>query len=326
MYFLKQIPEDFIVEEIGDYQLDDKGHYAYFLLKKKNHTTLKAISLLAKELGIPEKNIGSAGHKDRIAITTQVISIKNGKKHFESVGARDISLQFLGNGSEEIFAGKLKGNRFRITIRNLTDDQIESLQKKSQKNVLMPNFFGEQRFSTNNVEIGKAILQARFKDALHIIEKEDKEFAPVITNYLQSKENDHIGALQKIPVKILRLYVHSYQSFLFNELLKECISRKIEIDELPLIGFASSETDKKIDPILDELLKKEKISTRDFIIPQLRDISAEGESRKAFVPLRDFQIEGTGDDDLNEKKKKVIVTFSLPRGAYATVLIDYLMQ
>ena len=41
MHKLKQIPEDFIVREISDYEVDESGSYAYFVLKKKNYNTLK---------------------------------------------------------------------------------------------------------------------------------------------------------------------------------------------------------------------------------------------------------------------------------------------
>ena len=36
MYKIKQIPEDFIVNEINNLTIDDGGKYSYFLLKKKN--------------------------------------------------------------------------------------------------------------------------------------------------------------------------------------------------------------------------------------------------------------------------------------------------
>src|SRR3989338_771011 len=100
MHKIKQIPEDFIVKEINDVQIDDDGSYAYFLFKKRNYDTIKAIQAIAKKLGINGKSIGFAGNKDRNAITEQIISIKNGKKDFENLAIKDIGLEYLGKGSE----------------------------------------------------------------------------------------------------------------------------------------------------------------------------------------------------------------------------------
>ena len=76
MYQIKQKPEDFLVKEIPDYELDENGIYAYFWLTKKNFTTVDAIRTIANKLDIMMKRIGFAGSKDKIALTKQVISIR----------------------------------------------------------------------------------------------------------------------------------------------------------------------------------------------------------------------------------------------------------
>ena len=112
MYKIKQIPEDFIVKEISGIKFSYAGKYAYFLLKKKNYNTLRAVQKIAEKLGINEKNIGFAGNKDKNAVTSQVISIKNGNKNIESIKLKDIDLKYLGRGNEEIYIGNLKGIDF----------------------------------------------------------------------------------------------------------------------------------------------------------------------------------------------------------------------
>ena len=54
MYKLKQLPEDFIVEEIPLYKAKEKGRYCYFLLEKKQYNTvidLKAYPFLQPFFG-----------------------------------------------------------------------------------------------------------------------------------------------------------------------------------------------------------------------------------------------------------------------------------
>ena len=65
-----------------------------------------------------------------------------------------------------------------------------------------------------------------------------------IEEHLQKQKNDFIGALKTIPFKMLKLYVHSYQSFLFNKALEEYTSlntggNKLNYDEkIPIIGLS----------------------------------------------------------------------------------------
>ena len=162
MYNIKQVPEDFIVKEVNDITFGDTGKYAYFILKKKNYNTIKAIETIASSLRISPKNIGFAGNKDKNAVTEQLISIKNGKKDFEKISLNGIGLKYLGNGDEEICLGGLKSNEFHITIRNLEDAEIKKIENKAKNNrIFMPNYFGTQRFSKNNHLVGKAIILAR---------------------------------------------------------------------------------------------------------------------------------------------------------------------
>ena len=133
MHKIKQIPEDFIVKEINDTEFNDNGQYSYFLLKKKNYNTLKAINTISQKLRINEKNISFAGNKDRSAITEQLISIKNGRKNIENLQIKDIELKFLGKGNEKIFLGNLTGNEFIITIRNLAKKDIKNIKEKRNK-------------------------------------------------------------------------------------------------------------------------------------------------------------------------------------------------
>ena len=131
MYKLKQIPEDFIVNEISNFEVKGKGNYSYYILRKKNYSTLRAAEHIAEKIGIPLKWIGFAGNKDKAAITSQLISIKN--KKADGISLKDIELNYLGSGDEPISLGDLEGNRFEITIRNLDDSDTEKLKTLSGK-------------------------------------------------------------------------------------------------------------------------------------------------------------------------------------------------
>ncbi len=90
MYKIKQSPEDFFVREISTVEIEEEGSYSYFLLRKTNYTTLRALQHIAKALNTQLKNMGFAGSKDKNAVTEQVVSAKNiGKEKLERVKLKD---------------------------------------------------------------------------------------------------------------------------------------------------------------------------------------------------------------------------------------------
>ena len=358
---IKQLLEDFIVREINDIELNDSGKYSYFILKKRNYNILSAIKTIAKKLKINEKNIGFAGNKDKNAITEQFISIKDRSKNIENMQLKDIGLKYVGKGNEEIYLGRLKGNEFIITIRNLTKEDIKKINDKTKKEeICIPNYFGSQRLSASNPLIGKAIIKNNFKEAVDLILKSNSDYNEEINVHLKKQKNDFVGALRLIPFKLLKLYTHSYQSFLFNKTLGQYIetiknnksinNKNLINDEksknnennkllnentklnngsinvkLPIIGFGT-ELNNDIKKIIENIMEEEKITFRDFIIRAMPDLSLEGDERNTLIRVNDFKIISKEKDELNENKEKITVKFSLPKGSFATVLIDYLFS
>ncbi len=309
MYKIKQLPEDFIVKEISNVKIEDKGPYSYFILKKKNYDTVRAVERIAAELKMPPKFIGFAGNKDRKAITEQMISIKTTKK-INDLKLDDIDLKYIGKGNEPISLGSHEGNQFVITIRNLTSREIYKIRKISKTKLSVPNYFGEQRFSKNNIGIGRSMIKKDFKKALELAG-------------LKVGNNDYVGGLRKINKKILTLYLHAYQSYLFNETISHYLkinkNKSLKNIKIPIIGFGTETSNNQLGKIISNILKKEKISLRDFIIRQMPELSLEGAERGLFAEVKDFKIRKLG-------KGKATLSFYLPKGSYATVVIKELFS
>lgn len=306
MYKIKQIPEDFIVREISKLNFDNKGSYSYYLLKKKNYTTIDAINLISKKLNIKPKYINFAGTKDKVAVTEQYISILNGPK--KGLKLKNIELRYLSKGKERLNLGDLQANEFIITVRNLTSNKINSV-----KNI--PNYFDEQRFgiNKNNHIIGKCIIKKEFKKSCELIPE------------IKVKDNDFIGALRTINKRILRMYMHAYQSYLFNETVTQYLKLKSTKNiTIPIIGFGTEKTNKKLKNIISKIMKKEKISFRDFIIKAIPELTSEGGERDLFVNVKNFKIEPIEKDELNKNKFKAKLKFTLEKGSYATNVIKFL--
>ena len=326
MYQIKQIPEDFIVDEIINIKPQKEGDYSYFILKKRDYTTNDAIQKIADKLKINTKNIGFAGNKDRRAITTQLISFyKVSKEKLENLNLKDIGLKFFGYGKAPISLGELKGNKFKITVKNLSDKEIKSLKNKVKQIILVPNLFGEQRFSNNNAEIGKSIIKKDFKNAVELILKNKGYSEDKVSDAISEKTTDYIGALRKINKKILKLYIHAYQSEIFNKTVEEYKGKPQQ--KIPVIGFGTEleRYNKELQKIIIDMMKKEKITFRDFIIPQIPELSSEGNERDLFTEVKGLSYE-IENDDLNKGKNKTILDFSLNKGCYATVVVSYLFD
>ncbi len=332
MYKIKQKPEDFIVKEIGDIKTQSNGQYAYFLLKKTNYTTIGALQILSRKFKMPLKNFGFAGNKDKNAVTEQKISIFRGSKNFENIKFGGIELKYLGNGKEPISLGDLDGNDFIITIRNLGSKEIRKIENLQNKIIQIPNLYGLQRFSKNNHLTGKSIIKRDFKKAIELILGNNGVIEGKIKEYLIKNKNNYIGALRLIPLKTRKLFVHSYQSFLFNKIINQYLKKNKNNQNntrIPLIGFnfeSNSIKDATLKNIFKKILDEERISARDFIISQMPELASEGSFRDLFFELKDLKILEIAQDELNKNKQKIKISFALPKSCYATVALEFLLQ
>lgn len=299
---IKQIPEDFVVIERIELKYEE-GPYFYFKLKKREWNTLDAAKKISERLNIELKKIGYAGNKDKNAVTEQAISIMNtSKEKVENLKIKDIELIFLGTGKERINLGDLYGNDFVITVRDF-DEEINIKKTK------IKNYFDDQRFGADNKNhmIGKAIVQKKLEEACELLD-------------LNVNGKEYVNALSKIGKKMLRFYIHSYQSYLFNKALE-----KIDRENLPVPGFLTKFEDKEVEKIYSEILNEEGIKLKDFIIPSMKEISSEGSTRSSYLHLSNLKIEWM-QDELNKGKKKAVLNFSLSKGEYATTAIKSLFS
>ncbi len=325
MYTLKQIPNDFIVEEYNDFDLVNNSKCLLYLMKKKNYNTVDAIRIISNILHVKSSQVGFAGNKDKKAITYQYITIQgSSKERIDSLELNDIELTFVGYLGDRMNLGDLEGNKFTITIRDVDPGYTLDQSKLDQ----VPNVFGEQRFSTNNSEVGRSIIKKDFKKAFELVVQGRGRTEKEMEEYVEEYRNDYVGALRLLPKKNLRLYVHAYQSELWNKAVLKYIEEFNPTENIafPIIGFGTEFEDFDIEDIYNEIMMDEEISFRDFIIKSIPELTSEGVDRNIFLNMTDFKLDSEMDDDLNEGKKKIVVEFKLGKGSYATTLIKYLFE
>jgi len=156
---IKEAYEDFIVEEIAVYEPDDEGQHLLVNLTREGETTRDVARQLSSLLGLRLKNIGFAGLKDKRARATQTFSIPVGHSDQESVdyivdaigGELPVEVNWARLHRRKLRAGHLLGNRFTITVRSLEIPVEEALSRVRAisgrlHETGLPNFYGRQRF------------------------------------------------------------------------------------------------------------------------------------------------------------------------------------
>ena len=305
---IKVVEEDFRVEEIAsfDFKLFDEIEgqtYGCFLLEKKRRNTPEVISEIARRLRIKMRSIGFAGNKDRIAITKQYISIpldsEGEVSHVVGLELNEVSLSFKGWIGERITLGSLVGNKFEVIVRGLENEREIEVEK-------VKNFFGEQRFGTNNVNVGRAFVKNDFEGACKLLG-------------LEVVDRNFVNILRGLDARQLRFYVSAYQSWLWNQ-----VAEKIDhVEDLELIGFLTEFESKSVSRLYDDLLLGEGITKENFMIKQLKEASLEGSKRKLFMDINKFSYQWDNDELLGGKKKCKL-SFELNKGCYATVLANFI--
>ena len=157
---LKATPEDFRVDEVLGFDADGEGPHALLTVEKRGANTRWVASELARHAGLQPRDVGYAGLKDRNAVTVQHFSLPfegRAEPDWSALAAVDFRVLATARHRRKLKIGALKGNRFRITLRELsgaTGELLPKLEAISRQGV--PNYFGPQRFGHGGANISKA--------------------------------------------------------------------------------------------------------------------------------------------------------------------------
>ena len=162
---IRSQPEDFFVEEIPLYPPLGHGPHTHLLVEKRRLNTDDVVKALARALGLPRREIGYAGRKDRFAVARQWFSVPVTRG--ERLAAIDLergkaAILARERHPERLRVGQLAGNRFRLVVREVDEDSgrraREALDRLRRRG--LPNRFGRQRFGRDgrNAERGLKIL------------------------------------------------------------------------------------------------------------------------------------------------------------------------
>lgn len=316
-YAIKVLPEDFkVVELFPELSLKESGMYSYWKLWKRNLTSLDALQVLADFLKVPVSRFAFAGQKDKFAVTEQTISAFNiPVQILAEFSSPDVAVSFVGYADVPVYLGQLLSNSFEIVVRN-----VQARPKLLKRFV---NFFGEQRFSDDNSAVGKAFVKGNLEVASLIVAKSNS----FVGEHLALHPRDFVGALRLVDKRLLRLYVHAYQSSLWNRGVELFLQSAPDYrGSFPLVGFGTELENTPYESVVNGLLSDEGITLRSFVISSLPDISSEGDLRDVFVEFSDLDISRLSSDELHDGAKRCTLKFTLPKGCYATEVVRQLFE
>ncbi len=341
---LKTEPHDFIVEEIPAYQPCGDGEHLFLWIEKVGVPADQLGRHLAEVLHIAPRELGTAGLKDTHAVTRQFVSVpRSVESRLKAIDTDSIRLLKATPHQNKLRTGHLRGNRFSVLVRNpggwaLLPDQEKDGQEcpssalaiaERVRKIGVPNYYGSQRFGNKNstLKLGLKLLN----------EARESNAAPREAN----RPNRRF---------LHRLALSAAQSWLFNNVLAERLREGL-LSQVLLGDIMQKCASGGIFDVRDVAVEQPRFEARETVItgpmfgPKMKAALhesavreqrvlaasgltldcfrrfghlAEGTRRPLLIWPEDLQIRAVADGLLFE--------FSLPSGAYATVVLREFMK
>lgn len=253
---LKRIPEDFQVDELSEVT-PSSGEYSLYELTKQSIGTPEVINSVVERWSIPRRRISYGGLKDKHALTTQFVTVHHGPR--KPLSQKSFELLYLGQVSRPFTAEDIAGNRFTITLRDMTAEDVDHAKSAAEdvRRDGLPNYFDDQRFGSlgfsgewiaktwclgnwertlwlaladphpddrSDDKKQKAILRDHWGRWVECKQALDRSHRRSIVTFLADKEAagkqiDFRGAFCNLNIDLRGLYLSAFQSALWNRML-----------------------------------------------------------------------------------------------------------
>jgi tRNA pseudouridine13 synthase len=318
---LRQLPEDFQVEELTSATGGEKGEFAFYRLDKTGWTTPDALSVIRRRWQIDHRRLSYGGLKDRHASTAQFFTIYRGPKRNLKHGR--IVCTYLGQRSEPFSAADISANRFTIALRSMNDaairEAVAALADVAEIGV--PNYFDDQRFGSVNqssefvakemvfchfdralwlalaapyefdraeAKAEKATLRNHWGDWLVCKSKLPRGHSRSIVDYLCTHPIDFKGAVARLRPELQGLYLSAYQSYLWNRLLAEWLTQVVGADNLASIDLKIG-----VLPVPLRVPKEKRVLWESHVLP-LPSARLKPERGAAWLPILEKVLQAEG--------------------------------
>lgn len=316
----------------------ENGAYTIAKVTAQNWEMNRLVRELSRALGISRDRIGFAGTKDKRAITSQLMSFQAPVDKVMGARLHQVAVEDAYPAKKGLTIGDLVGNRFGINVTETAlggqelKDALDGTASSLAQLGGFPNFFGVQRFGAVRPithQVGRWIVKGDLERAVmtyagnpmpqesegsrvaraKLEETGDFEqaigyfpktltFERMAIGFLARNPGDYVGAIQVMPPNLQMMFVHAYQSYLFNRMLSERVRRGLPLDR-PLVGDVVLPVDRLGLPDHDHGVPVTKANV-DLVEKQVRN-------GRAYVSGVLFGTDSAlGEEEIGEIERKVI--------------------
>ena len=319
---IRSVPEDFRVEEVLGFEADGEGPHVMLMVEKREANTHWAAEQLARHAGIPGREVGYAGLKDRHAVTVQHFTLNIDRKpepDWSALAGSGIKVLKSARHRRKLKTGALEGNRFRLVLRDINGpvdalhSRLEAIRSKG-----VPNYFGVQRFGRGaaNIEKAEAALSGRLR--IH-----DRRLFSLLLSSARSlifndvlSERVKAGNWDKLLTGEVLMLDGSHSVFKAVEGDAE-LPRRLEQGDVhptgPLWGRGEPLVSGEVLALESQVAESHPALTRGLV-----KVGVEMARRSLRLPVKDFTW--------HESPEGLILEFFLPAGAYATTVLGELVN
>jgi tRNA pseudouridine13 synthase len=315
---MRQLPEDFQVTEIPLLEPNGEGEHVWLWIRKRGENTQYVAEKLSTFAGVHPRQVSYAGMKDRHAVTQQWFSVQlPGKEEpcWEDMNSDTLTVQRHARHSRKLRRGTLKGNIFRITLRDIVGDH-DALEQRlaTVLNEGVPNYFGEQRFGRDGSNLHAAeklfnnpkLRMSRNKRSLTLSAARSLLFNQVLSARVRDA-NWNTALLGDA------MQLHGSHSYFIAESVDEELLKRIASQDIhptgPLHGRGES-------PVRGDCHELESTILAAYASwcegLEVAGLTQDRRALRLGVSDLAWQWEGTGE---------LVLSFSLPAGAYATSVL-----
>jgi tRNA pseudouridine13 synthase len=384
---LKQRPEDFQVTESWRFDEDARGAHFVYLMDKQKLSTFDAVERICVRFKIPRAAVSYCGLKDKQGRTTQLVAIQGRDVELQDA---DLRLKLLGRSATPLSAENTTSNRFAVTVRDLTDDDVARLPASiaEVRRLGVVNYFDSQRFGSLKHGQGfivKDLMRGEFEAALRNVLARPSELDhsgdakvkafwkehwgewdrrnphpgaeryQAVVRWLKTHPKDYRGALLRTEPRWRAMQVFAYQSWLWNEGVKAYLRDVVGVQDLlsvkyqagtllfpraldsdrarllaqsafPLLAPTTRFEDPRIERAALAVLEREDMTLASLAVPETPEIHFDPEERPLLVFPGRLAVGEARPDELNRGRFRVNVAFTLPPGAYATLVVKRLFH
>lgn len=317
---LRSEPEDFQVDEVPLYAPSGEGGHTFLRIQKRLRTSEELARDLARAAGVRNADVGYAGRKDRVAVTTQWFSVPGlAPEAALALALPGASVLEASRHPHKLRTGQLAGNRFEIVAREVDAQTLRDVHARCERLQTkgMPNRFGDQRFGWGggNLEQAQRLLRGERIGA-------DRRHARFLLSALQAAAFNAVLAERPLPLDQLELgdvaMLHaSGGQFIVEDLAREAPrAAAFEISATgPIFGT------RVIEPT-GAAAERERAALAALgvdlaVLKPPPGIRLRGARRALRVRPEALAVEA-GEDTLR-------LCFTLPAGCYATVALEELL-